>query len=244
MIKAKDARIITKGDDIILPPDMRTIKYGVAHCTSGPQNQSVQEILNYWEKHNKWSKPGYHFIIEASGKISQLVPINVASNGVAGYNSHAIHFCYTGGISAKGEAIDNRTEAQKVSQILIIKRLKELFPNIVILGHRDFSTDTNGNGIIEKWEWIKACPSFDVREWLSAVGLDKHVVPSKIVYKLNYPLIKNDTVKLIQKALGVVDDGYYGADTDKAVKAFQAKHNLVVDGVVGPKTAELLKIKL
>ena len=39
-------------------------------------------------------------------------------------------------------------------------------------------------------------------------------------------------------------DGIFGPITLSAVKAFQKKHGLVVDGIVGPKTwAELIKIK-
>lgn len=39
-------------------------------------------------------------------------------------------------------------------------------------------------------------------------------------------------------------DGIFGPGTQSAVRAFQKKHNLVVDGIVGPKTwAELLKVK-
>lgn len=39
-------------------------------------------------------------------------------------------------------------------------------------------------------------------------------------------------------------DGIFGIGTQSAVKAFQKKHNLKVDGIVGPKTwAELIKIK-
>ena len=34
---------------------------------------------------------------------------------------------------------------------------------IDILGHRDTSPDKNGNGIVEKCEWMKECPCFDVK---------------------------------------------------------------------------------
>jgi N-acetylmuramoyl-L-alanine amidase len=44
--------------------------------------------------------------------------------------------------------------------------LLEKYPNATILGHRDLSPDKNGDGVIERSEWVKHCPSFDVREWL------------------------------------------------------------------------------
>ena len=32
-----------------------------------------------------------------------------------------------------------------------------------VLGHRDTSADLNGDGVIEPYEYVKACPCFDVR---------------------------------------------------------------------------------
>jgi hypothetical protein len=36
-----------------------------------------------------------------------------------------------------------------------------------VLGHRDFSPDLNGDGLITPNEWMKACPCFDVSKKLS-----------------------------------------------------------------------------
>lgn len=47
-------------------------------------------------------------------------------------------------------------------------------------------------------------------------------------------------VKELQRRLGIGADGVFGPLTDKAVRAFQQKHGLVVDGKVGPKTAAKL----
>ncbi|HEY7751970.1 MAG TPA: N-acetylmuramidase family protein [Ignavibacteriaceae bacterium] len=52
---------------------------------------------------------------------------------------------------------------------------------------------------------------------------------------------KGDSVRLLQELLNklgyrVDTDGDFGKQTDKAVKDFQQKNNLVVDGIVGSKT--------
>lgn len=46
----------------------------------------------------------------------------------------------------------------------------------------------------------------------------------------------NDTVKAVQKALGLTADGKFGPGTEKAVKAWQTAHGLTADGIVGPAT--------
>lgn len=50
------------------------------------------------------------------------------------------------------------------------------------------------------------------------------------------PLPPDPNVKVLQQALGIADDGEFGAGTEAAVRAFQARHGLVVDGVVGTQT--------
>ena len=47
----------------------------------------------------------------------------------------------------------------------------------------------------------------------------------------------------VQKALGVAADGLYGPVSRAAVRAFQRKHGLEVDGVVGPRTLAALGIR-
>jgi len=58
------------------------------------------------------------------------------------------------------------------------------------------------------------------------------------------PGSKGESVKLIQKALGMVADGDFGPKTKAAVIKFQDNHdNLDSNGIVGPKTwAELMKL--
>lgn len=138
---------------------MRRIDNIVLHCTATPQSTTIESIQNYWKNTLKWINPGYHFIIKADGTIVQLQAIDKPSNGVAGHNSNSIHISYIGGVDKQGRAVDNRTDAQKQSTIDLLRKYKSQFPAARILGHRDFPGVT------------KACPSFDVAEWLSCIGM-------------------------------------------------------------------------
>lgn len=51
---------------------------------------------------------------------------------------------------------------------------------------------------------------------------------------------KGSLVKDLQEFLEIEADGIFGKGTEHAVKAFQANMNLVVDGLVGPKTMDLM----
>lgn len=138
---------------------MRTINHIVLHCTATPQTATIESIQNYWKQQLGWKSPGYHYIIKPDGAAVNLHPIEKPSNGVAGHNHDSIHISYIGGVDKKMNALDNRTPAQKLTQIQLIEKFKKMFPKADVLGHRDFP------GV------KKMCPSFDVREWLKCVGL-------------------------------------------------------------------------
>ena len=137
---------------------MRKIKYIAVHCTAGSQKATVNDLLAEF-KRKGWKAPGYHYVITADGKIHQLLDTEKVSNGVKGFNSVTVNIAYTGGM----DGVDNRTDEQKKSLVTLLKLLRKRYPDAVIQGHRDFSPDRNGNGTIEKSEWIKMCPSFDAK---------------------------------------------------------------------------------
>jgi N-acetylmuramoyl-L-alanine amidase len=149
---------------------MRSIKWIILHCTAGPQDQKTAVILSYW-KSLGYRKPGYHHLISVDGSVENLQPIELPSNGVAGFNAHSINICYKGGVGPHGEILDNRTTKQIESMLALVRKYHAEFPEAIILGHRDLSPDKNRNGVIDTWEWKKACPSFSVKKMLEETGI-------------------------------------------------------------------------
>ena len=142
---------------------MRSIKYIVVHCTGGNPNETIEQLKNGF-KALGWKNNGYHIVVDGKGARHNITPLNQIANGVAGHNSKSIHVSYMGGKVVKGKPVDTRTEEQKTELLKILKELKKQFPTAVIVGHRDFSADTNKNGVIDHFEWIKACPCFDAKK--------------------------------------------------------------------------------
>jgi N-acetylmuramoyl-L-alanine amidase len=135
--------------------NQRNIKYIVVHCTATPTTTTLESIKRYWKEQRGWGDtPGYHYFIKRDGTIVQLLDEKKNSYGVYKHNSECISIVYVGGIDKDGKPVDNRSDAQKHAMFDIIVRLTEKYPKAEVLGHRDFP------GV------KKACPCFDVKEWL------------------------------------------------------------------------------
>ena len=148
---------------------MRAIIYGVVHCTAGSQNQTTDSIKAGWRARG-WKSNGYHDIIDAEGEIEHVTPYENVTNGVRGFNAHSLHMSYKGGVQ-DGKPYDTRTDEQKQAILTNLYTWLYLYPEIIIMGHRDMaSIDTNHNGIIDYYERVKGCPSFDLYEWLESKG--------------------------------------------------------------------------
>jgi N-acetylmuramoyl-L-alanine amidase len=138
---------------------MRNIKYIVLHCTATQPFTAVEAIQNYWCNNLHWRNPGYHYIIPTNGVVKQLLDESLIANGVAGYNTVSIHISYIGGVDANNVPKDTRTSEQLVAMRALVKKFRTTYPNAIIQGHRDFSNVH------------KACPSFDVKKWLTQEGI-------------------------------------------------------------------------
>jgi len=144
---------------------MRKIDLIVIHCSGNrPDSGHGAKYLDRIHKKRGWSGIGYHFVVKEDGTREIGRPIGKIGAHVYGYNRNSIGICYIGGLDKNGKPKDTRTEAQENSILDLLEELRASFPNAKILGHRDLSPDINGDGIIEKWEWMKSCPCFDAVE--------------------------------------------------------------------------------
>ena len=143
----------------------------VIHCTATRAGQDIHASdIDKWHKERGFTCIGYNYVIRIDGTIERGRPLtmngahcNTAGTSGLVYNKHSIGICYVGGLDRDGNPADTRTPAQKVALADLVYRLINEYPIVEVIGHRDASPDKNGNGKIERNEWIKQCPCFDVR---------------------------------------------------------------------------------
>ena len=133
---------------------MRVITHIVIHCTATQPEATVESIKRYWKEVKGWQQVGYHYLIDKNGFVNYLAKEEEVTNGVGGHNQHSVHVSYIGGVDKQGKPKDTRSQSQLNAMKTIVARLKAKYPHAEILGHRDFPNVA------------KACPSFDVKEWL------------------------------------------------------------------------------
>lgn len=121
---------------------------------------------------------GYHLIIVPDGRLEICRPFEVVGAHVKGQNRNNIGVCLIGGLGQDDQPKeDGFAQFQYDTLYEVLWSMKAptsdfYLPNLRrILGHRDHSPDLNGDGQIERNEWMKACPCFDVGQFLSDVGL-------------------------------------------------------------------------
>lgn len=131
----------------------------VVHCaaTKPTMDIGVREIRQ-WHVQQGWLDVGYHFVIRRNGTVEDGRPHDVIGSHAKGYNSTSLGICLVGGINAKGNPENNFTPEQFNSLKLLLIAHKRTYPQAKIVGHRDLDSG-------------KACPSFDVAEWLKTQGI-------------------------------------------------------------------------
>lgn len=136
-------------------PGLGPVKFLTIHCAATPEGRNVTaEQITAWDK-AKFGQTSYHWVVELNGAMRRTLKDTEKGAHVGKANTGNIGICYIGGVDKLGNPKDTRTDTQKKSLLTLVRTYKERYPSIVIRGHRD-------------WPNVKkACPSFDVAEWLA-----------------------------------------------------------------------------
>ncbi len=145
----------------------------IIHCTATPEKMAVtSKMIKAWHtdptpKGRGWKVVGYADMIHLNGMVENMVTYNEddkldaweITNGVAGVNYMARHVVYVGGMDRDNKnAKDTRTPEQLIALRNYITACIALHPSIKVGGHNQFDKG-------------KACPSFNVSTWLTAIGI-------------------------------------------------------------------------
>lgn len=154
---------------------MASLKYLVIHCTATPEGREVTAgDIRHWHCDpvsrggRGWKQVGYTDLFHLDGTVERLVRNNEdanvdpweVTNGARGYNQISRHIVYAGGVSAddRRKAKDTRTVYQKEAMRRYVLDFHRRFPTVRIVGHRELNA-------------AKACPSFNVGQWLRETGI-------------------------------------------------------------------------
>ena len=130
---------------------MRTINEIIIHCTATAEGRDVTvDELRAWHKQRGFKDIGYHYVVTLDGEIVNGRPITMCGAHCKGHNAHSIGIAYVGGLDACGKPADTRTEAQRAALKVAVRVLQDVFGDVPVLGHSDYSN--------------KACPCFDVHK--------------------------------------------------------------------------------
>jgi len=131
--------------------------YLVVHCSATKPNQDIGATeIDRWHRERGFLRIGYHFVIRRNGAIETGRNVDQPGAHAEGFNNCSVGICLVGGSDANDptKAEDNFTPEQYETLKSLLLDLKRKYPSAEILGHRDLP------------KVKKACPAFDVREWV------------------------------------------------------------------------------
>ncbi len=166
--------------------DPQSIDTLVIHCAATPDGEwFTAEDIDRWhaergfERHDQLIGPhsphlhhiGYHFVVLTSGAIACGRALDETGAHARGYNVRSIGTCLMG--------TERFTAAQWATLAAHVRAVRQRWSGIRVVGHRDLSPDTDGDGTVEPDEWLKTCPGFNVAAWLAAdmAPLPDHLLP-------------------------------------------------------------------
>src|SRR3990167_10910210 len=214
----------------------------VNHMTDAPYtrapvslSQRIRNLGNYYKNDLGWSG-GPDFFSLGDGKIYLGSPLG-HSIGCLGWNGNSVHIETEGRYDGKthdyktGPGLENWKVSAWAQAELLQWMVWELNGDRIKL-HKEGKTGHNCPGVVPK-DWIIARIA-EAMEATLPTPAPKPTLPNPGRNVLKKGMTGGD-VPVLQKALNasLVIDGDFGPKTETAVKAFQARSDLVADGIVG-----------
>ena len=133
--------------------DVKSVRWLIVHCSASREDRdyTVEQMLRD-HKARGLRTIGYHFYIRRNGVVTQHRHLLEVGAHCRPYNRCSIGICYEGGLDSEGKPCDTRTTAQREQLLLLLMKLRKLFPDALIRGHSEMPGATP-----------KACPCFDAR---------------------------------------------------------------------------------
>lgn len=136
----------------------KSTDYLVVHCSASvPDIKTDVKTIDRWHRQRGFLMVGYHYVIKTDGTIEKGRDEDSIGAHVQGHNSNSVGICLVGGVDKDGKSVNNYSQDQLLSLLVVLKDLKKKYPNAIVQGHRDFA------GV------KKDCPCFSVKDWVKTV---------------------------------------------------------------------------
>lgn len=223
---------------------------------------TVQDV-HRWHKNNGWAGIGYHFFVRKDGSIYRGRPEGTVGAHASGSNSDSIGICFEGTYMSETMPAAQKAAGKELVAYLKnkygiskVQAHRDVCATSCPGTNFPFSDIVGASGSVT----VTTTPSKPAQagvsgNWVSrlqtecnAQGFSRQTVdgipgPNTLA---GCPQLgrtsRGNITALLQERLNALGyncgavDGINGVKTQAAIKAFQRAHNLVADGIVGPKT--------
>lgn len=151
------------------PPSCDYHAADIKHLHTAPKDEVIQ-WGPYELRGKSWRDIGYARVVCRDGLVEQGRGLDEVGAHVKGFNRISVGLVMVGGVDEDGQPEDNFTDAQWTAFMIQSIDMRGRYPAATQLGHRDLSPDANGDGVIDRHDWLKACPCFDVKTKFEELG--------------------------------------------------------------------------
>ena len=148
-------------------PNRASTEYVVWHTSATPPSMDIGSAqIDIMHKAKGWDGIGYALVVRRDGRIETGEGLGRRGAHVKGLNSVSVGICMIGGVDEDGKSENNFTDEQWQAAKHAFEFLTLLYPDAQHVGHRDLSPDSDGDGRVQRHEFLKDCPCYSVAQWI------------------------------------------------------------------------------